>query len=208
VDNPVQLGQAAAVAPRRMRDSTTVGDIPVPGTQLVMVYGNGDYTASAAEVAARFPGIPVVWLDVLGTDPHADGLDVENGDATVPTAVSWTRSRLLLRPAYPPLIYCNRSTLTPLFNAMAAAGLKIVRDFRLGIATLDGTTTVPDMTGVTFVQDRGTKLTGGHWDESAVYDPAFKAPPAPPPWPPQALAITRGLAADVAGLEQLLAAHQ
>jgi hypothetical protein len=34
-----------------------------------------------------------------------------------------------------------------LFNAMNAAGLRIVHDFRLWIATLDGTKTVPDMTG-------------------------------------------------------------
>jgi hypothetical protein len=35
---------------------------------------------------------------------------------------------------------------------------------------------VADMTGVTFVQDRGADLTGGHFDESIVYDPHWKTP--------------------------------
>ena len=53
---------------------------------------------------------------------------------------------------------------------MNAAGLEIVKDFRLWIATLDGTKTVPDMTGVTAVQFAGENMTGGHFDESIVYD--------------------------------------
>jgi hypothetical protein len=53
---------------------------------------------------------------------------------------------------------------------MNAAGLQIVRDFRTWIATLDGTKTVHDMTGVTAVQYAGENMTGGHYDESAVYD--------------------------------------
>lgn len=198
----------AAVVPRRMRDSTIVKDIPVAGTQLVMVYVNGIYAASPAAVAARFPGIPVAWIDVFGTDYHADVIDVEPRDASVGQAVIWTKGKLALKPAYPPVCYCNRATLTPLFNAMGAAGLKIVRDWRLGIATLDGTTTVPDMTGVTFVQDRGEALTGGHWDESLVYDETWKVAAAKPPWPVQALKLAQGLVLEATGLEQLLAVHQ
>ena len=68
---------------------------------------------------------------------------------------------------------------------MNAVGLQVVRDFRLWIATLDGTETVHDMTGVTAVQHKraprehadGTlaeppsdSVTAGHYDESIVYD--------------------------------------
>lgn len=200
----------AAVAARLMRDSTVVADIPAAGTQLVLVYVNGAFAASPAAVAARFPGIPVCWMDVLGTDPHADALDVEPGDASVLTAVSWAKARLALKPAYPGILYTDRAELTGMFNALAAGGLKVVEHFRLGIATLDGTKTVPDMTGVTFVQHRGQKLTGGHYDESLVYDASWKAPaaPAPPTWSAQALGLAKIVSNDVIELEQLLAAHQ
>lgn len=164
---------------RVMRDSTRATDIPVAGTQLAAGYANGIYRWTTDDWA-RFPGIPHVYIDVIGDDPVGCGvLDVENGDASVTTAVTWTRDRKAHYGsglAYPPLVYCNRSTLTPLFNAMGAAGLAIVRDYRLWIATLDGVTkTVPDMTGVTAVQWRpATASSGpGHHDESIVYDTAW-----------------------------------
>jgi hypothetical protein len=156
---------------RIMRDSTTPTDIPVHGTDLVAGYSNGNFKWSA-EGFARFHTIPHVHIDVNGTNPEGAGvLDCEKGDCDVHQAVTWAKARKAAHPeGYPPVIYCNRSTLTPLFNAMNAAGLHIVRDFRLWIATLDGTKTVPDMTGVTAVQFAGENMTGGHFDESIVYD--------------------------------------
>ncbi len=68
---------------------------------------------------------------------------------------------------------------------MNEAGLHIVKDFRLWIATLDGTQAVHDMTGVTAVQYKRARkrkpdgtwaeapsdsVTEGHFDESLVYD--------------------------------------
>ena len=165
---------------RILRDSTTAADIDPHGLDLVAGYGNGRYTWADTDWD-RFPGIGHVHIDVNGTGAAGCGvLDVETGDATVATAVTWVKQRLALNPPYPPVIYCNRSTLTPLFNAMNAAGLQIVRDFRLWVATLDGTRTLPDMTGVTAVQDKGESLTGGHYDESVVYDNAWHAPASPP----------------------------
>ena len=157
--------------PRIMRDSTTPTDIPIHGTDLVAGYVNGGFKWSA-EGFARFSGIPHIRIDVSGTNPeNAEVLDVERGDADVPTAVIWAKKRKTAFPdGYPPIIYCNRGMLTPLFNAMNAAGLQIVRDFRTWIATLDGTKTVHDMTGVTAVQYAGSQLTGGHYDESIVFD--------------------------------------
>ena len=156
---------------RIMRDSTTPTDIPIHGTDLVAGYANGSFKWSA-DGFARFSGIPHIRIDPSGTNPeNAEVLDVERGDADVPTAVTWAKKRKAAFPdGYPPIIYCNRSTLTPLFNAMNAAGLHVVRDFRTWIATLDGTKTVHDMTGVTAVQYAGSDLTGGHYDESIVYD--------------------------------------
>jgi len=161
---------------RLMRDSTTAADIPLHGLDLVAGYRNGRFEWSDADWQ-RFPGIGHVYIDVNGTHPQDAGvLDVEPFDATTTQAVGWVKQRLALKPDYPPVIYCNRSTLTPLFNAMNAAGLQVVKHFRLWVATLDGTKTLPDMTGVTAVQYAGENLTGGHYDESIVYDDAWHAP--------------------------------
>ena len=159
---------------RLMRDSTNLKDIPIHGTDLVAGYVNGSYIASEEEFA-RFSGIPHVHIDVLGKAADEAGvLDFEKGNPeTAEKCAEWAAERNKLHPGYPAVIYCDRSHLTPLFNAMNAAGLRIVHDFRLWIATLDGTKTVPDMTGVTAVQFAGANMTGGHYDESIVYDDAW-----------------------------------
>ena len=169
---------------RIMRDSTTLTDIPVHDTDIVAVYRNGRYAVTLHQVRARFPTQPIAWIDVNGTRPDADVLDVEPGDVTPAGAVPWVKAKRLRQlqathELYPPIIYCNRSTLTPLFNAMAAAHLHVGHDFRLWIATLDGKTRkVPDMTGVTAVQWAGQGAGhAGHYDESDVYDDAWLAPP-------------------------------
>ena len=155
---------------RIMRDSTTAHDIPHTGLQLVAGYSNGMYRWSLGDWL-RFPGVPHVHVDVLGTDPRGSGVrDGETGDATVATAVRWGKARRALHPGAYAVVYCNRDTLTPLFNAMDAAGLKIGADFWTWISTLDGTRTVADMTGVVAVQYEGEDLTHGHYDQSLVYD--------------------------------------
>ena len=155
---------------RLMRDSTNLRDIPIHGTDLVAGYVNGQF--SRQKDFARFPGIPHVHIDVCGTDPEDAGvLDFETGNVPAPEVVQWAKRRRAALPGhYAPVIYCDRAHLTPLFNAMNAAGLEIAKDFRLWIATLDGTKTVADMTGVTAVQFAGEGMTGGHYDESIVYD--------------------------------------
>lgn len=159
---------------RLMRDSTILKDIPIHGTDLVAGYVNGNGRASEQDFA-RFHGIPHVHIDVFGTAADEAGvLDFEQGNPRTPNGcVDWAKKRNELHPGYPAVIYCDRSHLTPLFNAMNAAGLQIKKDFRLWIATLDGHKTVPDMTGVTAVQFAGASLTGGHYDESIVYDDAW-----------------------------------
>jgi hypothetical protein len=159
------------------RDSTVITDIPVTGTEVIMPYANGLYAVSGSAVTARFHTTPIAWFDVLGNDLNADILDWESGDAGFPsvtTPVNWTKGKLALKQPYLPIIYVSRANLTTLFNGMNAAGLSINKHFKLGITTLDGTRTVADMTGVTFVQDKGQSLTGGHYDESIIYDDNWK----------------------------------
>jgi hypothetical protein len=170
---------------RIMRDSTTPTDIPVRGTELAAGYTTGKFAWSAAGYA-RFPGVPHVRIDCLGTSPEgSEILDVEPGCAGVSTAATWAKNRRAAFPGgYPPIIYCSRGMLPSLLAAMNAAGLRIVKDFRLWIATLDGTKEIGDMTGVIAVQHKrarrqkngkwieppGEKVTRGHYDESIVYD--------------------------------------
>jgi hypothetical protein len=198
---------------RLMRDSTTLADDPVAGTGIVAAYTNGLYRVLLQDVVARFgPQVPVAWIDVNGSDVYADVLDVETGDATPAGAVVWVKAKLVTKPVYPPVVYCNRATLTPLFNAMAAAGLHVGTHFRLWIATLDGTKTVPDMTGVTAVQYAGEPQTGHHYDESIVYDAAWKAPaPAPAPGPkpaPVPVPVLDGVLVQLpAGVSRVVLSH-
>lgn len=171
---------------RVLRDSTKAEDIPIKGTDLVAGYDNGIYawhTVNWNRFTAHH-----VHIDVNGSHTSADVLDVERGDATISQAVQWVAHKSLhtpSRPLYPPIIYIARSSLTGLFNAMNHAGFNIVKDYRLWIATLDGTKKVDDMTGVTAVQWASAKITGHHYDESIVYDdhwkPATVVAPVPPP---------------------------
>ena len=167
------------------RDSTKATDIPLPGTEIAIGYATGLYAWTPADWD-RFPGIPHCTIDVRGTNPTADVLDIEMGAGQIGQAPSWTRAHNKADPDYPAILYCSRASLTPLFNTMSGAGLQIVRDFRLFIATLDGTKTVPDMTGVWGVQYAGSAITGDHYDESLIYDDHWKATPVttPPPVTP------------------------
>src|SRR6266849_1819263 len=156
---------------RIMRDSDTPTAIPLHGTDLVAGYVTGPGTWPA-KAYARFRGIPLAHIDCRGTMPEkAEILDVEPHCTGVHAAVTWVKKRKAAFPGtYPPIIYCDRSRITPLRHAMNAAGLHVVKDFRLWVATLDGTRRLQNMTGVMAVQYADEGITGGHYDESIVYD--------------------------------------
>jgi hypothetical protein len=123
---------------------------------------------------------PDVWIDVNGSDPRAHVVDCENGDATPDQTVPWAKEHNALKTEFPAVIYCDRSNLTPVFNAMNGAGLKVARDFFLWIATLDGTESVRDMTGVVAIQAFGSADLGFNADLSVVYNDNFPhGAPAP-----------------------------
>ena len=152
---------------RLMYDSVSAGKIPADA-EMVAGYVSGKYAWSSADWN-RFPKASHVSIDVFGVVVGADVLDVETGDATPAKAVAWIQERKK-RGLGVGVIYCNRSNITAIFNAMAAAKLEVVRDFKTWIATLDGTKTVHDMTGVVAVQYENTP----GWDASVVYDDSWK----------------------------------
>jgi len=167
---------------RIMRDSDTPSAIPIRGTDIAAGYLTGPGTWPA-QAFVRFRRKERARIDCRGTVPRqADILDVEGGCSEVSRAASWVKERKAAFPgAYPPVIYCNRDTLTRVLPAMRAAGLRRVKDYRLWIATLDGTKRIPDMTGVIAVQYKrapdpdkgevpGPAIATGHFDESIVFD--------------------------------------
>lgn len=102
--------------PRIFRDSVTPGQIPIDGTDGVMVYINGDYQWSFMQVD-RFIRTKkqIVRIDVIGNAPmKAAILDVERYDATPQMAKTWIGQRNAFRGDA--TIYCSRSNLDELFS--------------------------------------------------------------------------------------------
>lgn len=163
---------------RQMYDAVTPSNIPA-NPQMVAGYINGRYAWTPADWA-KFPHAAHVTIDVTGARPDADVLDVEKGDATPAGAVRWVKAKLALKGSYLPILYCSRSTLTPLFNALQAVGYSVNKHFRIWIAIPGSNVPVKDMTGVVAIQ---WNFAGGY-DESTVYDNAFKAVAPPKPTKP------------------------
>lgn len=149
---------------------TATVNVPGRGSQPVVLragYINGRWP-TASQCGTE------VSIDVNGSAPQADVLDIETGDATPDAAPAWVRAHNA-RGGFPAVLYCNRSMIHAVANACDAAGLQVGRDFRWWIATLDGTETVPDMTGVVAVQVWGANYFGGlNIDLSIVYDDSWK----------------------------------
>jgi len=89
--------------PYQMYDSTTPGAIPAG--HVIATYATGPYAVPASQVAGR----PVFWIDTNGSDPGAQALDVEPGDATPQMAATWTWQKLHADPTAKAIIYTMRS---------------------------------------------------------------------------------------------------
>ncbi len=106
---------AGPVKPYLIYDSVTPSAIP--GGQRVAVYANGPYATSAAAVSARSH---VLWIDTIGSDPQANVLDVEPGDATPYGASQWARARLSAHPNSVAIVYTMRSEWQAVKDNVAA----------------------------------------------------------------------------------------
>jgi len=74
----------------------------IPSGQQVATYATGGYAVPASQVAGRGN---VLWIDTRGTDPAAQALDVEPGDATPAIAASWAFQKLHGAPGAVARIY-------------------------------------------------------------------------------------------------------
>jgi len=90
-----------------MYDSTRPSAIPADAT-VVALYRNGRYAATQ-EQGNQFP--MRLWIDVLGTAAqNASILDIETGDATPETVLSWVPARQQFHPYSVARLYCDLST--------------------------------------------------------------------------------------------------
>lgn len=106
---PVTAHHAAAPArPDRygMYDSAQWQEIPGGVNQAI--YADGAYAAPAG--AARGHA-HTLWIDVTGNDPHANVLDVEQGDAGPEQAGPWAAEAHKDHPHSPVIVYSANRTL-------------------------------------------------------------------------------------------------
>jgi hypothetical protein len=74
----------------------------LPAGQAAAVYADGPFGTTSASVAGHGN---VLWIDVNGSDPSANVLDVEPGDATAAGAAAWVSTKLTANPSATAIIY-------------------------------------------------------------------------------------------------------
>jgi hypothetical protein len=125
---------AAAAKPYRIYDSVTPGTIP--SGEVAAVYANGAYKTSAAKVAGHHS---VLWIDTDGSDPGANVLDVEPGDASPAGAAKWVRQRLTAHSDTVAIVYTMMSDWQQVKHEMAALPAAMRSKVRYWIADPTGT---------------------------------------------------------------------
>jgi hypothetical protein len=90
------------VKPYLIYDSVLPGALPAD--HVAAVYATGPYAVPATAVQGRGQ---VLWIDVRGTDPAADVLDIEPGCASPATAAAWVTARLRQYPQGLAVLYTS-----------------------------------------------------------------------------------------------------
>jgi hypothetical protein len=90
---------ARPAQPFQFYDSVTPSAIPA-GHEIA-TYADGPFAVSPSQVA----GHQVLWIDTNGSDPRANALDVEPGDATPSSAATWVSSKLTASPHSIAIVY-------------------------------------------------------------------------------------------------------
>jgi hypothetical protein len=137
--------------PYTIYDSVTPSSIPA--SQPAAVYADGAYAASSSQVSGHHS---VLWIDTNGSDPNANALDVEPGDATPASAASWVQARLSAQPHSIAVIYTMRSDWSAVQDAVGGLPSWEQSHVRYWIA---------DPTGVPHVVP-GSSATQWYWGSS------------------------------------------
>jgi hypothetical protein len=93
-----------AAKPYLIYDSVSPSSIP--SGEAAAVYANGSYAAASSQTSGHKS---VLWIDTNGSDPEANAIDVEPGDATPLGGVQWAQQRLSKHPNSTAIIYTMRS---------------------------------------------------------------------------------------------------
>jgi hypothetical protein len=125
---------AAAAKSYRIYDSVTPGTIP--SGEVAAVYATGAYATSAAQVTGHHS---VLWIDTDGSDPGANVLDVEPGDASPAGAAKWVRQRLTAHSDTVAIVYTMMSDWQQVKHEMAALPAAMRSKVRYWIADPTGT---------------------------------------------------------------------
>jgi len=120
--------------PTVIYDSVTPSAIPAG--KAAAVYANGSYQASTAQVAGHGK---VLWIDVKGSNPRADVLDVEPGDATPGGAAAWVKAKLTRDPGATAVIYTFKAAWGPTIAHIATLPKTMQAHVKYWIADPTGT---------------------------------------------------------------------
>jgi len=97
-----QSGPQQPPTPRRFTFYDSVTPSAIPRGQIAATYATGPFAVQRSQVAGR---PQVLWIDTNGSDPRADVLDVEPGDATPSEAATWAYQKLKAEPGSLACIY-------------------------------------------------------------------------------------------------------
>lgn len=116
-----------------MYDSATPQDIPAG--QVVATYADGGHPDSPSQVTAAKQ---VLWIDILGSDPNANILDIEPGCATPAQAPGWVQSHLAADPNSVAILYSSISEWSQVQAAVSSLPSSMQARIRWWIADPTG----------------------------------------------------------------------
>ncbi len=149
---------AAPAKPYLIYDSTT--PTAIPAHHEVATYADGNFAVPASQVAGR----NVMWIDTNATDPRANALDIEPGDATPAQAATWVSQKLTADPHATAVLYTMRSDWGAVQASVATLPTWMQHQVRWWIA---------DPTGVPHLVP-GSNATQWYWGQS--YDISTATP--------------------------------
>jgi hypothetical protein len=163
--SPPVSQKPGAAKPYLVYDSILPGALP--RGQVIATYATGAQASQPAELAGRGP---VLWIDVEGTDPGADVLDVEPGCAAPAAVQTWVSERLNGHPGALAIIYTSLDEWSLVQAQVAGLPAAMRAQVRWWIA---------DPTGYAHLVP-GSDATQWYWGTSydiSTATPRFLAPP-------------------------------
>jgi hypothetical protein len=149
----VQATPAAAPAPQPTTIYDSVTPSSIPAGAKAAVYSNGSYAASPSQVAGH---ANTLWIDTSGSNPKANALDVEPGDATPQQAGTWVQQKLTATPNQTAIVYTMISQWDATKQAISALPSQMQSHVKWWIA---------DPTGVNHVVP-GSDATQWYWGQN------------------------------------------